>query len=49
MPLYRVENLVNNKGLWYNTKDGKPTGLIKDLNLTNKDLPMDPDPQNRLI
>lgn len=42
MFLYRVENLVNGRGLWYDSNTGESTGLIDDLDLTNKALPMDP-------
>jgi hypothetical protein len=38
--LYRVENLVDGKGLWYDSNTGEATGLIGDLDLTNKALPM---------
>jgi hypothetical protein len=41
--LYRVENLLNNNGLWYNVKDGSSSSLIHDLNLTGRALPMDLD------
>lgn len=40
MILYRVENLITNRGLWYNTSDQSDSNLVQELNLTNKLLPM---------
>lgn len=41
MALFRVENLKNDQGFWYNVKDGKGTGLVQKLALTNQGLPME--------
>jgi len=40
MLLYRVENLVDGKGLWYDSQSGEDTSLVYDLKLTNAGLPM---------
>lgn len=40
MLLYRVENLIDGKGLWYDSNTEEATNLISDLALTAKDLPM---------
>lgn len=42
MPLYRVENLDTNKGLWY-LQDQSSSNVVHDLDLSNKELPMDYD------
>ncbi len=41
MLLYRVENLVDGKGLWYDSNTGEYTNLVHDLDLSNRFLPMD--------
>lgn len=41
MKLFRVENLETNKGLWFNTKDGSESNLVKDLDMSGRNLPMD--------
>lgn len=43
MPLYRVENLINNKGLWYHSSDSSASNVVHDLDLSNRFLPMDYD------
>ncbi len=40
MPLYRVENLNTNKGLWY-LQNQSASNVVHDLNLSGKELPMD--------
>lgn len=40
--LYRVENLITNRGLWYNSEDQSASGVVTDLKLSNMMLPMDP-------
>lgn len=44
MLLYRVENLITNKGLWYNVTDSSESNLVYDLDLSNRTLPMGFDP-----
>lgn len=44
MRLFRVETLDADEGLWYKRKDQSSSGVIHRLELTNKDLPMEFDP-----
>lgn len=41
MLLYRVENLLTGRGLWYNTNDQSDSNLVSDLKLSARELPMD--------
>jgi hypothetical protein len=45
MKLYRVEHPNSSIGLWYHKDNQKYAGLVQDLNLSGKDLPMGFDPE----
>lgn len=45
MKLFRVENRIHHKGLWYHGVTGKKTSFVQALDLSGKNLPMEFDPR----